>query len=73
MREILALVVLLGLDDDPTWATALFDDRAKKFTGGYEFLKQHKYQEARTAFEAGSNNTLPMPWRISISAMPARV
>ena len=53
MREILALVVLLGLDDDPTWAAALFDDRAKKFTGGYEFLKQHKYQEARTAFEAG--------------------
>ena len=53
MREILALVVWLGLDDDPTWAAALFDDRAKKFTGGYEFLKQHKYQEARTAFEAG--------------------
>ena len=52
MRKILALVVLLGLDVDPTMATALFDERAKKFTAGYEFLKQQKYQEARTAFEA---------------------
>ena len=34
-------------------AAAFFDERAKKFTAGYEFLKQHKYQEARTAFEAG--------------------
>ena len=53
MRKILALVVVLGLDVDPTMAAALFDERAKKFTAGYEFLKQHKYQEARTAFEAG--------------------
>ena len=53
MRKILALVVVLGLDVDPTMATALFDERAKKFTAGYEFLKQQKYQEARTAFEAG--------------------
>src|SRR4249920_3606945 len=53
MRKILALVVLLGLDVDPTMAAALFDERAKKFNAGYNFLKQHKYQEARTAFEAG--------------------
>ena len=53
MRKILALVVLLGLDVDPTMATALVDERAKKFTAGYNFLKQHKYQEARTAYEAG--------------------
>ncbi|OAI44395.1 hypothetical protein AYO43_09225 [Nitrospira sp. SCGC AG-212-E16] len=53
MRKILILVVLLGLNVDPTMAAALFDERAKKFTAGYEFLKQHKYQEARTAFEAG--------------------
>jgi formylglycine-generating enzyme required for sulfatase activity len=53
MRKILALVVLLGLDIDPTMAAALFDERAKKFNAGYNFLKQHKYQEARTAFEAG--------------------
>src|SRR5207342_3477053 len=53
MRKILALIVVLGLDVDPTMAAALFDDRGKKFTAGYEFLKQQKYQEARTAFEAG--------------------
>ena len=53
MRKILALVVLLGLDVDPTMAEALFDEHAKKFTAGYNFLKQHKYEEARMAFEAG--------------------
>ena len=53
MRKILALVALLGLDADPTMSVALFDDRAKKFSAGYEFLNQHKYQEARTAFETG--------------------
>ncbi|MEO8341348.1 MAG: SUMF1/EgtB/PvdO family nonheme iron enzyme [Nitrospirota bacterium] len=53
MRKILALVALLGLDADPTMAAALFDERAKKFAAGYEFLNQHKYQEARTAFEVG--------------------
>ena len=51
MRKILALVALLGFDADPTMSAALFDDRAKKFSAGYEFLNQHKYQEARTAFE----------------------
>ncbi len=53
MRKILALVAVLSLDVDPSMAAALFDERAKKFTAGYEFLKQQKYQEARTAFEAG--------------------
>lgn len=53
MRKILALIVVLGLDVDPAMAAALFDERAKKFTAGYEYLKQQKYQEARTAFEAG--------------------
>ena len=53
MKRILVLVALLGLDADPTMAASLFDERAKKFIAGYEFLKQHKYQEARTAFEAG--------------------
>jgi formylglycine-generating enzyme required for sulfatase activity len=53
MRKILALAALLGLDADPTMSAALFDERAKKFSAGYEFLQQHKYQQARTAFEAG--------------------
>ena len=53
MRKILALVAVLALDADPTLSAALFDERAKKFAAGYDFLKQHKYQEARTAFEAG--------------------
>ena len=53
MRKILVLVALLGLDADPTMSAALFDERAKKFAAGYDFLNQHKYQEARTAFETG--------------------
>ena len=53
MRTILLLVAMLGLDADPAMAAALFDERAKKFAAGYEFLKQQKYQEARMAFEAG--------------------
>ena len=53
MRKILVLVALLGLDADPTMSAALFDERAKKFASGYDFLNQQKYQEARTAFEAG--------------------
>ena len=39
MRKILALVAMLGLDVDPTMAAALFDERAKKFTAGYDFLQ----------------------------------
>ena len=53
MRKVLALAAVLALDADPTLSAALFDERAKKFTAGYEFLKQHKYQEARAAFEVG--------------------
>jgi formylglycine-generating enzyme required for sulfatase activity len=53
MRTILILVALLGLDADPTMSAALFDERTKKFAAGYEFLTQQRYQEARTAFEAG--------------------
>ncbi len=53
MRKILVLVAMLAFDADSSMAAALFDDRAKKFTAGYEFLKQQKYQEARAAFEAG--------------------
>jgi formylglycine-generating enzyme required for sulfatase activity len=53
MRKIIALVALLGFDADPTMSAALFDERAKKFAAGYDFLNQHKYEEARTAFETG--------------------
>ena len=53
MRKILVFVALLGLDADPTMSAALFDERVKKFAAGYDFLNQHRYQEARTAFEAG--------------------
>ncbi len=52
MRQVLALVALLGLDADAAVAAAVADDRTKKFAGGYDFLKQQKYHEARTAFEA---------------------
>ena len=53
MRKILALVAVLALYADPTMAGALFDGRAAKFSAGYEYLKQQKYEQARTAFEAG--------------------
>ena len=53
MRTILALIALLGLDAHPTMAAAPVNESAKKFTAGYDFLKQQKYQEARTAYEAG--------------------
>src|SRR5687767_2188347 len=53
MGKILALVAMLGFAADTTIAAALFDERAKTFNAGYDFLKQHKYREARTAFEAG--------------------
>lgn len=52
MTKILLLVVLLGLEAEQTMAGALSDERARKFAAGYEFLKQQKYQEARTTFEA---------------------
>ncbi len=53
MGKILTFVALIGFTADPTIAAALFDERAKTFNAGYDFLRQHKYQEARTAFEAG--------------------
>src|SRR5574342_404630 len=52
MKKILVLIVMLGLDVDPEKAAAVYDERSKKFGAGHEYLKQQKYQEARTAFEA---------------------
>jgi formylglycine-generating enzyme required for sulfatase activity len=54
MKQILLLVVaLLWLDAHPTMASASVDQSAQKFALGYEFLKQHKHQEARRAYEVG--------------------
>ena len=53
MRAILAFVALIGLDVHHTMAAESVDEAAKKFSTGYGFLKQQKYQEARTAYEAG--------------------
>jgi len=53
MKKILALVALLTLDAYSIMAGTPVDQSAKKFVMGYEFLTQHKYQEARTAYEAG--------------------
>jgi formylglycine-generating enzyme required for sulfatase activity len=52
MRKILLFVALLGLDAYSTMAAVSVDTGSKKFAAGYDFLKQQKYQEARTAFEA---------------------
>jgi formylglycine-generating enzyme required for sulfatase activity len=52
MKKIILFVALLGLNDDPAMPAVPIGEDAKKFAVGYEFLKQHKYQEARTAFEA---------------------
>jgi formylglycine-generating enzyme required for sulfatase activity len=53
MRTILTLAVLLWLDVHQTMAAESVNEAAKKFATGYNFLKQQKYQEARTAYEAG--------------------
>ncbi len=53
MRKILALVALLGFDAYSTMAATPVDESAKKFAAGYNFLKEQKYQEARTAYEVG--------------------
>ena len=53
MRTILTLAALLWLDVHHTMAATPVDEAAKKFSTGYGFLKQQKYQEARTAYEAG--------------------
>jgi formylglycine-generating enzyme required for sulfatase activity len=52
MRKILLLVALLGPGTDLTMAEAA-DQAAQKFSSGYDFLRQHKYQEARMAYEVG--------------------
>jgi len=52
MKKILLFLVMLGLDIDPEKAAAVSNERSMKFGVGYEYLKQHKYQEARAAFEA---------------------
>ena len=46
MRKVLALVAILALDADSTTSAALIDDRAKKLSADYTFLKQQRYQEA---------------------------
>jgi formylglycine-generating enzyme required for sulfatase activity len=51
MKTILVFVALLGLGTDLTMAAASVDNGAKKFATAYEFLTQHKYQEARSAYE----------------------
>jgi formylglycine-generating enzyme required for sulfatase activity len=53
MRVMLALVAMLGFAAQPTMAAAPVDKGAQEVATGYDFLKQQKYQEARTAFEAG--------------------
>jgi formylglycine-generating enzyme required for sulfatase activity len=53
MRTILTLAALLWLDAHHTMAAEPVNEAAKKFAAGYDFLKQQKYQEARTAYEGG--------------------
>ena len=53
MKKILLLVALIGLGTDLTMAAAPVNEAAKRFAAGYDFLKQHKYQEARTSYEVG--------------------
>src|SRR6185436_7576108 len=51
MKKILVVVAILALNAHLTMAAAPVDERVKKCSMGHEFLKQHKYQEARTALE----------------------
>src|SRR5580765_1594278 len=51
MKKILVFVAILALNAHLTMAAAPVDERVKKCSMGHEFLKQHKYQEARTALE----------------------
>jgi formylglycine-generating enzyme required for sulfatase activity len=53
MRKIFILVTLLGLNAYLTMVAAASDTTVKSFAAGYELLNQHKYQEARTVYEAG--------------------
>jgi formylglycine-generating enzyme required for sulfatase activity len=52
MKKILVFVAILALNAHLTMAAAPADERAKKCSTGHDLLKQHKYQEARTALEA---------------------
>src|SRR5262245_1929280 len=52
MKKALLLVILFVLDANPTMAGVSVEKDPKKPSSGYDFLNQHKYQEARTAFEA---------------------
>jgi formylglycine-generating enzyme required for sulfatase activity len=52
MRKILVFVAILALNAQLTMAATAVDERVKKCSTGHDFLKQHKYQEARTALEA---------------------
>ena len=56
MRNVLLFVAFLGLNDDLAMAAAPIGDDAKKFAAGYDFLKQHKYQEARASLEGSLEN-----------------
>ena len=51
MKKALLLVILFGLDANPTMAGVPVEKGPKQPSSGYDFLNQHKYQEARTAFE----------------------
>jgi formylglycine-generating enzyme required for sulfatase activity len=53
MRTILTFVAVLGFDAYSTLAATPVDETAKKFATGYDFLRQQKYQEARTIYEVG--------------------
>ena len=52
MRKILVFIAVLGLNAHLAMAAAPVDAQIKKCSMGQDFLKQHKYQEARTALEA---------------------
>ena len=56
MKKIFVFVVLLGLNAHLAMAATPVDERVNGCSTGHDFLKQHKYQEARTAFEAGVQN-----------------
>jgi formylglycine-generating enzyme required for sulfatase activity len=51
MKKALLLVILFGFDANTTMAGIPAEKGPKKPSSGYDFLNQHKYQEARTAFE----------------------
>ncbi|OAI45170.1 hypothetical protein AYO43_01825 [Nitrospira sp. SCGC AG-212-E16] len=52
MKKILVFVAILALNAQLTMAATAVDERVKRCSTGHDFLKQHKYQEARTALDA---------------------